>query len=421
MRLPIAFLSLFLLTPVLGQGTRDDHEELRAEATAAYERKDYAAAKDALLEAASLRPNSPPYLQQLAAISALLGERDTALERLRQIASLGIAPRVERDPDLASLLGTPEFMRVLHAFDANRAAQGEVELVTEMPNHTGIIEGIAFRSRTGDLFLGDVHYRCIWRRDRDGRIARYTLEDEALFGIFGIAIDETRKSLWAAMTAVPEMSGFAPEMKGYAALAEFDLGTSELRRVIPVPDDGDDHGLTDLTVGPDGTVYATDNKSPIIWMLAPGAEEMQKAAESPLFGSLQGIVVERRTLLVADHMNGLFAIALATGNITALTPPKNTTLFGLDGLAAIPGGVFAVQNGVEPQRVLRVLFSPAFDAITSVTVVAASLPDFRDLSLVAMVNDRPTVVAGAGWDSLTRAKTGPPAAHKVSIFQLTIP
>ena len=419
MRLSAAFL--LLLTPLSGQGTRNDHAELRAEAAAAYERKDYAAAKEALLEAANLRPNSPPYLQQLAGISALLGDRHTALERLRQIASLGIAPRVERDPDLATLLGTPEFMRMLHTFDANRAPQGEAELVGEMPSHTGIIEGIVFRPRTGDLFLGDVHYRCIWRRDRDGRTVRYTLEDDALFGIFGIAIDETRKTLWAAMTAVPEMSGFTSEMNGYAALAQFDLGTSDLRRIVPVPDDGDEHRLSDLTVGPDGTVYATDSRSPIIWMLAPDAEEMQKVAESPLFGSLQGIVIERRTLLVADYMNGLFAVSLATGNITALTPPKNTTLFGLDGLTAIPGGVFAVQNGVEPQRVVRVMFSPGFDAITSVKVIAASLPEFRDLSLIATINDRPTVVAGAGWESLPRGKSGPPSAHTVSIFQLTLP
>ena len=56
------------------------------------------------------------------------------------------------------------------------------------------------------------------------------------------------------MSAVPEMSGYTPEMKGQAALAEFNLATSELRRVIPVPPDGRDHGLGDLCVAPDGTV-----------------------------------------------------------------------------------------------------------------------------------------------------------------------
>ena len=155
-------------------------------------------------------------------------------------------PTIERDPDLASLQGTPEFARILHEFAAKRAPQGEAEIVAELPGRTGIIEGIAFRERTGDLFLSDVHHRCIWRRDREGRVARFTAEDEELLGIFGIAIDEPRNTLWAAMSAVPEMAGYTPEMKGYAALAEFNLATSELRRVIPVPVDGREHGLGDL-------------------------------------------------------------------------------------------------------------------------------------------------------------------------------
>src|SRR5687768_8011951 len=420
---PMRSLAAFflLIVPLLGQGTRESHEDFRAQAAAAYERKDYAAAKEAMLEAVKLRPANPQYLHNLAAVSALLGERDAALDYLQRIASLGVAPRIERDPDLASLQGTPEFMRVLHAYELNRAPQGEAELLAELPGRTGIIEGIAFRVRTGDLFLGDVYHRCIWRRDRDGRTARYTAEDDELLGIFGLAVDEPRNTLWAAMTAVPEMLEFTSEMKGYAALAEFDLATSELRRVVPVPDDGREHGLSDLAVAPDGTVYVTDTKAPVIWMLSPDTEELQKAAESPAFGSLQGVSLDQRTLIVADYNNGLFAVRLESGNITTLAAPKNITLVGLDGLVGIPGGVIAVQNGVEPQRVLRVTLSPGLDAITSVTVMAAALPDFRDLSLITLVNDRPTVIAGSGWESLGSTKIGPPVAHSVFLFQLVFP
>ncbi|MGH7944509.1 MAG: hypothetical protein ACREH8_09495 [Opitutaceae bacterium] len=418
MRFPAAFL--VSIVSLLGQA-RTTHEVFRAEAAAAHERKDYTAAREAMLAALALLPDSPHYLHHLAALSALLNDRDAALGYLHQIASLGVAPRIERDSDLAALQGTPEFMRVLHTFEANRAPRGEGEIVAELPGRTGVIEGIAFRERTGDLFLGDVHHRCIWRRDRDGRVARYTVEDDELLGVFALALDEPRNTLWAAMSAVPEMLGYEAGMKGQAALAEFDLSTSELRRVIPVPADGRDHGLSDLTVAPDGTVYATDTKSPVIWLLAPDAEELQKAADSPVFGSLQGIVLEKRLLLVADHMNGLFTVEVATGNITALSPPRNVTLVGLDGIVVVPGGIVAVQNGVEPQRIVRVTLSSGLDAITGVEVIAAALPNLTDLSLITMANDRPTVVAGAGWAGLERAGTRPPAPHAVRIFQLTLP
>jgi sugar lactone lactonase YvrE len=397
------------------------HQDFRADAEVAYQRKDYAAAKAAIAAALALRPDSPSYLHRLAAFSALAGQPEEALRLLNRIAVLGVAVNVERDPDLASLQGTPGFALILRQFTINRAAQGEAEIIGELPGRTGIIEGIAFRPRTGDLFLGDVHHRCVWRRDRTGQVARFTADDEELLGIFGVAIDETRNVLWAAMTALPEMSGYTSEQKGQSALAEFNLTTSELNRVIPVPGDGRDHGLGDLTIGPDGTVYATDSKAPIIWKFAPDAEELEKVIDSPVFSSLQGIVLEKRLLLVADHANGLFAVDLATGNITALPSPKNATLIGLDGIVSIPGGIVAVQNGVDPQRVIRVAVTPELDAITTVTVVAAGLPNLQDLALITLVNDRPTLIAGTGWELFDAAKSKQPPAHTVRIFQTPLP
>ena len=407
--------------PLLAQPEAKTQEDFRAEAAAAYQRKDFAAAREAMLGALALRPDSPRYLHNLAALCARLDESAAALDYLRRLVALGVAPRIERDPDLGSLQGTTEFAQILQQFAEIRSPTGETEIVAELPGRTGVIEGIAFRARTGDLFLGDVHHRCIWRRDRDGQIARYSAEDEELLGIFGLAIDEQRNALWATMSAVPEMSGYASEMKGYAALAEFNLATSELRRVVPVPIDGRDHGLGDLCVGPDGTVYATDSKAPVIWHLAPDAEELQKSADTPIFGSLQGLVIERRTLLVADYMNGLFTVDLATGNINALTPPKNVTLVGIDGVVTVPGGIVAIQNGVEPQRVIRISLTADLDAVTSVSVLASGLPQLTDLGLVTLVNDRPTFIGSTGWEEFEHAKGKPPAAHTVRIFQVSLP
>jgi sugar lactone lactonase YvrE len=416
-----AALLLVIALPLHAQAPQKRHDEYRDEAAAAYVRKDYATAKEATLAALSLRPDSPRYLHNLAALSARLNDTAAALDFLRQLSDLGVAPAIERDPDFASLQGTPEFSRMLQEFAAKRAPRGEAEILAALTGRTGIIEGIAFRERTGDLFLGDVHHRCIWRRDRDGRVARFSAEDEEMLGVFGIAIDDRRNTLWATMSAVPEMSGYTPEMKGYAALAEFNLGTSELRRVVPVTVDGREHGLGDLCIGPDGSVYATDSKAPVIWLLAPESEELQKVIDSPVFGSLQGIVMEGRTLVVADHLNGLFTVEIATGNINALPPPKSTTLAGLDGIVTVPGGIVATQNGVEPQRVIRVSITPELDAVTNVTVLAAGLPELTDLSLVTLMHDRPIVVAGAGWDGMTPMTGKSPPEHTVRVFQIALP
>ncbi len=425
-RLLLLSASLLLpLTPSSAQSAQSvpSHSAFRRTAEAAYQRKDFVAARDAYAAALALRPDSPRYLHHLAATQALTSRHDEALATLRRLTALGVATAVERDPDFASLQGTLAFNAIRTALAANREPTGEADLLVELPGRTGIIEGLVFRDRTGDLFFGDVHQRCIWRRDRDGRVTRYSAEDEELFGVFGLALDETRQTLWAATSAVPEMTGFTPEHKGRAALAAFSLVTGEFLRAVPVPSDGRDHVLGDLLIAPDGTIYATDSAAPTIWRLLPGAEEMDKLVEFPAFISLQGLVLTHRTLLVADYANGLFALDLSESApvVRALAPPPNTTLLGLDGLAPAPDGLFAVQNGVTPQRLVRIGLSADLTAITSVTVLASAFPHLDDLALVTLVNGRPTFIANAGWDNFDPAKSAHPPAHSVRIFQATPP
>ena len=424
-RLLLFSASLLLpLSPSSAQSAASSsHTSLRRTAEAAYQRQDFAAARDAYAAALALRPDSPRYLHHLAATQALTDRSDDALATLQRLTALGVAPAVERDSAFASLQGSRAFNAIRTALAANREPQGSADLLVELPGRIGIIEGIAFRDRTGDLFLGDVHQRCIWRRDRDGRVTRYSAETEELFGVFGLALDETRQTLWAATSAVPEMSGFTPEQKGRAALAAFSLLTGELLRVIDVPSDGRDHVLGDLIVAPDGTIYATDSTAPIIWRYLPGGEEMDKLVEYPDFVSLQGLVLTNRTLIAADFANGLFAIDLSESApvVRAFTPPPNATLVGLDGLAPAPDGLFAVQNGVSPQRLIRVGLSSDLTALTSVTVLAAAFPHLDDLALVTLVNGRPTFIANAGWENFDAAKSAHPPAHSVRIFQATPP
>jgi hypothetical protein len=218
--------------------------------------------------------------------------------------------------------------------------------------------------------------------------------------------------------AVPEMAGYTAALKGRAAFAEISLVTGELRRVVDLPDDLREHGLGDLAIAADGTVYGTDNRAPIIWQLSPGAEEPEALVEFPGFGSLQGILVQERTLIVSDFTNGLFRVDLGTRTVTPLAAPPEVTLLGLDGLASAPGGLVAVQNGVTPQRVLHVALRAGRDRITSVTVLARAVPYLEDLALVTLINGRPTVVAGAGWDLFDPQKAKAPPAHTVRLLQI---
>jgi hypothetical protein len=411
-------LSAGLVPRLRGQPAPQSHLEFRAAAHEAYQRKDFAAALSATREALKLRPDSPRYLHNLAALHALTGNPAAAIDHLRRLAALGVHTDVARDPDLAPLQGTAEFAEVIGLLSANLEPRGTLGDFATLPGRTGILEGIAYRERTGELFLGDVHHRCIWRRTRDGELARFTAADADIAGIFAVTVDEERQTLWATMAAVPQMEGYEPEMKGFTAVAEFDLRTGELRHISPVADDGREHLLGDLTLAPDGTLYATDSRSPILWQVAPGAEEPTRLLDLPGHQSLQGIALVGRRIIVSDYSNGLLVVDLGNRQVAPLAPPENTTLLGIDGLTPIPGGVVATQNGTSPQRILRIALSPDLDRIAEVQVLASGHPALTDLSLITLVQDRPTFIAGSGWDALEGTRARAPAAHAVRLLQV---
>ncbi len=397
------------------------HFDYRRAAVAAYQAKDYPAMLAACEAALALRPDSPRYLFNLASAQVLTAQPDAALATLRRLAALGITMPIARSDDLAPLQSRPEFAVILNTLAANLTPRGTAITLHAIPTVPGILEGIAWREKTGDLFLGDVHARCIWRLDSAGQLTRFAKPD-ALYGAFGLAVDETRDALWVATSALPEIAGYTAALKGHAALAELSLTTGELRRLIPVPTDGRDHVLGDLTLAPDGTVYLTDSVAPVIWQLAPGAAQLIPLCESAAFASLQGLALvnHAQSLLVSDYANGLHTIDLATRAIHSLAPPADTTLLGLDGLVARHDALYAVQNGINPPRIVRFTLNPAADAITRFEVVAASLPGLDDLTLITLVAGQPTVIAGSGWTQHEGAKE-PPPPHASRILQLATP
>ena len=64
-----------------------------------------------------------------------------------------------------------------------------------LPEMRGLIEGIAFRSKTGAYYFGDVHRRCVWVRAADCRVTRFGAPDDRLVGVFRVGVDEARGAL----------------------------------------------------------------------------------------------------------------------------------------------------------------------------------------------------------------------------------
>ena len=174
--------------------------------------------------------------------------------------------------------------------------------------------------------------------------------------------------------------------------------------------------LGDVLLASDGSVFTSDSTAPVIWRLPPHGVKLEKWLESADFVSLQGMAfgADGKSLVVADYANGLWRIDLTTQVRTLLPAPTHTTLFGIDGLYAIPGGLVAVQNGITPQRIIRIALG-AGGQPESVKVLLAGHAAMNDFALGQIVNGRLHFIGNSGWALFDDPKAAP-AARTVTIL-----
>ena len=385
---------------------------------------DAAAYLQRMESAAALRPDFPRILVNLAAAQLAHGRAEDAVATLGRLADLGVHSPVEKSAEFVALRGRPEFVAVTRRLAANLHPRGKGEIAFTVREFSGLPEGIAWREKTGDVFIGDVHLRTIWRRGGDGVLQRFTAEEDNLLGVFGIVVDEAGGRLWAATAAVPAMRGFTPEQDGTSALVEIDLGTGRIQRVMTVPrrpGDRYSHVLGDLALASDGTVWLADSGAPQLWRLAPGAPGLEAWLESPEFPSLQGIVVRSTEhLLVADHANGLLRVGLSDRRIEPLAAPAGSTLVGLDGLIGLPDGrVLGVQNGTRPARIVRVELAPGDTSVVAVDVIESGHLTMPAPALGCVgPGGQVLVIGNAGWSRFSEGEPTP-APRSVPIFRVS--
>jgi pentatricopeptide repeat protein len=395
------------------------HRQLMREATAAAKAGDIPTVIAKLESARSLRPDYPRVLNNLVRFYIQAGRFDEAMARLGEMAAMGLQVDVADDEAFAKIRERADFPALARALTANDSPSGDASVAWEVPGMTGIVEGFAVDPTTRESFFSDVRNRCIWYRDASGKTAamkKFSTDADGLLGVFALKIDAGRNLLWASSSAVPEMAGYIPADRGKAFLAAYALKTRRLVRTYALPADDREHVLGDFAVAADGTVYAADSTAPVIWRLAPDGSALEKWLESDEFISLQGIAFgpTGRELYVSDYANGLWRIELTTRNPHLLVAPAHTTLFGIDGIYAVPGGLIAVQNGINPQRVVRIALD-AGGAATAVHVLSSGHPSANDLALGQVIDGRFDFVGNSGW-ALFEKTPSPAAPRTVTIF-----
>jgi sugar lactone lactonase YvrE len=402
-----AILALTILagSPPARAETRDSAwmRELQA-GRAALAADDRAAASAHLRAVDSLVGGHAGAKAALALIATRDGRRDDALHWLHALAATGLARPALVDTAFRRWGGDTEFRAVAARFDSNAVPIVRSSVICSLGDSTLLAEDLAWDAAARRFLVSSIHRRKIVSVDTTGVVRDFVAPGTAgAWGFYGLAVDAPRGLLWASSAAGPESDVNAPADSGRTALIAFRLANAKLARRVELRRTADRQVLGDITVGPDGTVYASESLGGAVYRLQAHADTLETLVRPGSFRSPQEPVLSRdgKTLYVPDYSRGVAAVNLATKSVRWPAKPYTLASGGIDGLTRGGDRLIAVQNGQSPHRVLELSLDSRGDAITEWRVLEQGSPRLGEPNHGVVVGRNFWFIGDSGWDRVS--------------------
>jgi len=371
----------------------------------AYEKKDYPAYYARISQLHQMLPTDSETTFRHAAAASLTGRKAEAEALLRRLAAQQASFELAGNPDFAAVRESKAYKSAVAAMEALKRPVGTETVAFRLAQKDFIPEAVAWDAGTKSFLVSSVRHRKVVRIAKDGTARELVPEgSHGLWSALGIAVDSPRRTLYVCGSAHPQTLGVKKEDVGKAALFAFHADSGKLLGRWPLGGGGKEHACDSVAVSSQGVVYVSDSSTGEVSRLRRGAGSLGKALETFLpagtLYSAQSLVFApgEKTLFIADYVRGVFRVDLATRKAVLLPKPDDVDLNGLDGMAYYGGTLLAVQNGLEPARVLRLRLSPAQDRIEKVETLARGLAVHDDPTLATVVDGVLYYVANSHWN-----------------------
>jgi hypothetical protein len=338
-------------------------------------------------------------LRALARLDVRLGERERAIADLEGLAELGSGLDLDAASDLSPLKDDHRLDRARVRLAANRAPVARAHPFAELPKQDLLTEDLAYDPATKTFFVSSIRRKKILAVAADGAVRDFVPPGSESFVALGVHAGR----LWATTAQLPPMQGYDARAPKKTALVAFDLVSArQVERIELSLDDEKEHALTDLSASGAG-VFVSDALGGNVYALEGGA--LVPLAREGSFASPQTPAPspDGHRLFVPDYGRGVAVVDRATRTVSWLGRGEGVALDGIDGLYAVDGGLLAVQNGIDPARVVRLWFGPGESAIERVEVLERATPGLGDPTHGVVDGGRFCFLAGSGWSRFDEA------------------
>jgi len=355
--------------------------------------------------AEKLRPNHPRLLYNLAAAYSLNNDKKDALAELQKLVDMKLYYKPEKDSDFADLWNDSEFKNIINGFDKNLIHIGNSITAFTYPEKDLITESVAYDSLKDKFYLSSIYRRKIVSVDNNGKNGTFKDEGEdGLWSVFGIKIDSQRRILWACTGAVKQTKNYNKNDLGKTSVFKYNIDSKKLIRKYELDNKENGHLFGDLALSSNGDLYVSDSKYNVIYKIPADSNSLKIFVQPGRFISLQGLELspDNKYLFFADYALGLYKINLVTHAIEEIQSPQNFTPLGIDGLYFYKNSLIATQNGVNPQRVVRIYLYNDMDLITGYKILESNNPYFDEITLGLIKGNDFYYIANGQWGSFDK-------------------
>jgi len=331
-----------------------------AEVSAAEPCADGQATLAALTSALARDPGDATLHYYQAAAWAHCGEVDASVAALRRAAEHGDGFLPVRAAGFERIWNVPAFRAERLRLEQRLPRVAiDAPVAFRLADPRLIPEDIAYDARDDVLYVGSIARGEIRRVDAQGEDRVFAGRDDGLEQVLGLAIDPTRRRLYAVSTS----QLLPPDEPVRNALLVFDLDTGKRLARLDAADAGQ---LNGVAVAADGAVYVSDSQRGGIFRASPDDSALQCWIPAEQLRYPNGIAVADDIVYVA-HATGIARIDRQTGAVRSrIDNATRETLAAIDGLYYADGALIGVQNWTNPGRLMR------FDlAVDGGTVIAA--------------------------------------------------
>lgn len=396
------------------------------QAALAFNERDYRDWARATEKLHAIRPYNQDFMRHLVKAYAQTGETAKAFNMMLLMQQQGLSENWDEIEEVAPLREHRLYSHLRDLMSEAGQSFGRAETFATLGSDIAMPEALTHDPKTGRFFVGTI---------RDGRILvsedgeswnSFATPDshEGLMAVFDLTVDDQRGHLWVATGAAPQFEGFRSEHRGHTGLLKLDLANGELISSYWLPREGNGRMIGSLALAPDGTVYAADASTPLLYRLQSDDEQPQVFFSHHNFSSLRGLAVspDGERLYVADYEVGILVIGLDDSRQAwKLHVPETLNEGGIDGLYFWDNHLIAIQNGVTPERVLRLELGPDGLGVVSVAPILAAHEEFNVPTFGTMVGDSLYFFGASHWQHVDRrGRSGDTELPTIPIFKTDV-